>query len=764
MTKASPIKTNFNSGEWSPLMEGRIDVEKYGSSSKTLLNMICLKQGPITRRGGTRFIKEVKDSSSKTVLVPFEFNVNQAFDIEMGDQYMRFYSDNSAIVESSQTITDITTADPAVFTINGHGFSDDDEVFIDSVTGQTSLNGKFYKIDNSTTNTFTLKDMDNVDIEVTTASSGGTASRVYEISTSFTADDLMDDNYLYKFQYTQSADVLYITHPAYGVYALARISNTNWTITKLQFDDGPYLDENIEDTTLELSALTGSVTVTASATTGINGTDGFQSTDVGRLIRWRDPENDWTWLKITAVTSTTVVTATIEGDDASATTATKSWRLGVYSETTGWPRVIAFFQDRLVIASNDRFADRYDLSRTAGYGIETLRFAPSDKDGTVTDDAAIGGNLLSGKVNTIQWAASNARGLILGTAGREWILTPSSTNEALTPSNQKADPFSSNGSAYVQPALAESGTVFAQRSRRKIHDIVYSFESDSLRPRDISLVSDHITRSGVAQLQFQQEPINTCWMRLTNGKLIGLTYYPDESVFGFHPHEIGGNGLVRALSIIPSTDTSREELKLIVERTINGNTKQYIEYMTRYYEDDIDKKDAFHVDCGLTYAGSAVSSVSGLEHLEGETVKLMVDGKSHPDLTVSNGAITLLNGVTASKIHVGYGTSWKFGSQRMEAGSRDGTSQGKTKRITRFVVRLLNTLGLYYGEDEITYDEWDFNQGTSFDASVDLFTGDTPSLSFPAGYGQKGEIFLQHDGVFPATILSIMPQLVTQDR
>jgi hypothetical protein len=507
------------------------------------------------------------------------------------------------------------------------------------------------------------------------------------------------------------------------------------------------------------------VTVTASAITGINSDTGFQTTDVGRLIRWKDAANNWTWLKITARGSTTSVTALISGEDASATTATNDWRLGVYSDTTGWPKVITFYQDRVLLAGCSSYPDRYDLTRTGGYSDTEFNFAPTDADGTVTDDAGINGTLQSGQVNTIQWANQDERGLVMGTAGGEWIVRPDVTNGVLTPSNAKADQISSTGSAPIQPASIESGTVYIQRARRKVMDVIYNFDRDQLKPRDISLPSEHITSSGVAEISFQQEPFNVAWMRRTDGLLIGMTYYPDESVFAAHRHVVGGTDvLVKSIATIPSSDGSRDELWMVVERTIDGGTVKYIEYMTRYYESDIAKEDAIHVDSAFVYDSTATATVSGLDHLEGETVKLMVDGNAHPDVVVASGVATLLNDVTGSTITVGLGNTWAFKSQRPEAGSKDGVSQGKIKRITGVVVRLLNTLGLKYGPDSSNVEEWDFEQGDEYDTGTALYTGDTPYLRGPFGYEQEGFVYLEHDGVFPATILAIMPQLTTQDR
>ena len=529
MSKASPIKTSFNSGEWSPLMEGHINLEKFPDSSQLMQNMIALKQGPMTRRGGTRFVKEVKNSSDDTALIPFEFNVEQEYQIEAGDTYFRFYTSNAAIVESTTTISGATQADPVVITDTGHPYSNGDEIFITGVVGMTELNGKFYLIANAGVNDYELTDIDGVDIDgtgFTAYSSAGTSARVFEVTSPYAATDLFDSDGLTKIQHAQSADVLYVTHGDFNTRSVNRITDTNWTVNDMIFNDGPFLDENLETTTLTLSGTTGSVTVTASATVGINNGDGFQTTDVDRLIRFKDPANEWTWLKITARASTTSVTATIMGQDASAGTATDAWRLGVYSDTTGFPTVVTFFQNRVFLAGASGFPDRYDLTRSGGYSDTDFQFAPTDVDGTVTDDAAISGTLQSGRVNTIQWAGSDDRGLIIGTAGREWIVRPSAINEVLTPSNQKADPFSAIGSAFIQPVQAENATIFVQKARRKPHDIIFSFERDQLKPRDLMIASEHITRTGVAEIQFQQEPVNVIWMRRTDGLLLGLPIIP----------------------------------------------------------------------------------------------------------------------------------------------------------------------------------------------------------------------------------------------
>ena len=339
MSKVSPIQNNFNGGEISPLLYGRPDVDRYKTGLKTCKNFIPLVQGPVERRPGTVFMKEVKTSSLSTRIVRFEFSTTQAYILEFGNLYCRFYKDNGPILSSTSTVSAATKANPCVVTDNSHGYSNGDEIFITGVVGMTELNNKYYLVAGKTTNTYQLTDIDGNNINstgFTTYSSAGTSAQTVELTTTYATADL------FQLKFAQSADILYVTHPSYEPRKISRTSNTAWTITDMTFSDGPYLRTNVETTTLTLSATTGSVTVTASAVTGINGGDGFLASDIGRLIRWQDAASEWTFLTITARADTTHVTATIDGPDASATTATANWRLGSWSDTTSYPAAVMF--------------------------------------------------------------------------------------------------------------------------------------------------------------------------------------------------------------------------------------------------------------------------------------------------------------------------------------------------------------------------------------------------------------------------------------
>jgi hypothetical protein len=777
MPKASPIQTAFNSGEWSKLLQGQTTIKGRPYALELMQNMIALKQGPATRRGGTKFIKEVKDSSKRTALIDFQYDESQVYQIEVGDQYFRFYRNNAVITATSQNITAITKANPAVVTYSGADtFANGDEIYIDAIVGMTQLNGKFFKVANvnTGTNTLELTNIYGTNINSTNYTayvSGGTLAEVYTVSSPYTQADLYDSKNIFQLQFAQVADVIYITHGSYKPRSLTRSGHASWALAALITEDGPYLDTNTTTTTLTLSSTTGSVTVTASSVTGINTNAGFKTTDIGRIIRFKDPAGNWTWLTITAWTSTTVVTATISGADASAGTATVTWRLGVWSDTTGWPKCCTFFQDRFSVGNSTTYPDRYDLSVTSGYSNTTVSFPPTNAAGTVLDNSAISGNLPSLRVNAIQWMAADNTGLVCGTTGQEWVIKSNAANEVLTAANRKADPVSNTKSAFIQPVIAGSNLMFVQKARRRFYDMTYSFQLDRLKPNDLNLYAEHITRTQVLGMVYQQQPIDVVWSYRNDGLLLGMTYYPDQEVNAWHRHPIGGysnsaktiGAIVESISVTPSADGTYDELWMIVNRYINGRTRRYIEYMTHYYEDDVDLEDAFQVDCGLTYDGVATSVITGLDHLEGETVKVMRDGKSHPDLVVTNGAITLANNLTGSKVHVGYKNPWAIKTMEIEAGAADGTAQGKIKRITNFVLKLLNALGLSYGPDADTLDTDTFNQGAAYDESIALFSGNTDPLLWPNGYDQSGQMYFTDDGVFPMTITAICPQLNTMD-
>ncbi len=720
MPKASPIQNSFNAGELSPQLKGRVDLkDKYANGCETLENFLPQVHGPAKKRPGTRFVREVKDSSKSVRLLPFEYNTEQAYILEFGDTYIRFYKEGGIILD------------------------------------------------------------------------GGSP---YEIVSPYAHTDLD------KLQFAQSADVMYIAHPSYPPYKLARYGHTNWTITEVEFDWPPFNDDNVTSTTMSSSGTTGSVTLTASAAyfnadmvggyfrfeeiieskyseweagESINSGDyrhydgnlykatstattvdrppiHLEGTESDGGVDWEFQHNGAGYVEVTSYSSTTSVGGTvIKQLPSSATSGIKKWAEGAWSPNNGYPKSVSFYEDRLWFAGSNARPQTLWASTSGDY--ENHQYGTNDDD-------ALNYTINSQDVNVIEWLMPG-KVLAVGTSGGEFIVSASSLNEAITPTNVRIVPYTTYGSAEgIKPFKIGNAIIFVQRAGRKIRELAYQFETDSYVAPNMSILAEHVTQAGVVEMSYQQEPNQIVWTPCTCGTLIGMTYERAEEVIGWHRQLVGGS--VKSVATIPHWDGDQDVLWMVVERTIDGSTVKYVEYLEKHYDDDY----AFYVDSGLTYDGSPATTISGLDHLEGEEVAILADGYVHPNLTVASGQITLQ--AAASVINIGLPYTATMKTMPIEAGAADGIAQGKTMRINNIVMRLYETgPGLYYGPDVNNLDEYHMRGSTALMGSpVPLYTGDTKALPWPGEYQQAPAMTVQHTLPLPCTLIALMPQVTTYDR
>ena len=224
-------------GQKGKLPKVRTDLKKYFNGCKELTNMIVHPHGSAARRPGTKFAMDAKFIDEPCRLIPFEFNTEQAYILELGNNYMRFYKDNAIIVKTSSTsITNITKANPGVVTSNSHGLSNGDYIILGSVTGMSQINNIQFKVAGVTTNTFELNTTDDDNFDTTnfdTYTSGGSVFEIYEISTPYSASQLD------QIKFAQSADVMYLTHPSHPIQKLSRTGHTSWTLAAVSITGSP---------------------------------------------------------------------------------------------------------------------------------------------------------------------------------------------------------------------------------------------------------------------------------------------------------------------------------------------------------------------------------------------------------------------------------------------------------------------------------------------------------------------------------------------
>ena len=852
MARVAVELTNFTGGELSPRLDGRTDLTKYSSGCSTLENLVVYPHGSAARRPGSTFLAEVADSDNKTRLIPFEFSTTQTYMLEFSNLKMRVYKDSGAVLEGDKTISGITAANPAVVTATSHGYSNGDEVLISGVSGMTEVNGKRFLVADKTTNTFELQDKDGVDINssaFTAYSSGGVANKVFELTTPYTTAQLFD------IKFAQSADVMYITHPLHETTKLSRTAHTTWTLTDVDFTNGPFMDVNTTTTTLTpSSASVGSRDITASSVTGINGGSGFISTDIGRQIHFNAGYG-----VITAITSTTIAVATITTAFTNANSIT-AWYLGSFSDTTGHASSVTFFEQRLVFAGTTNQPQTVFFSKSGDY--ENM---DANIGGTIADDDAIIYTIASNQVNAIRFMTST-RTLIIGTAGGEFTVSGGGTDSAVTPTNILIKKQSNHGAANVDAIAVGNATLFLQRAKRKIRELAYNFDVDGYIAPDMTILAEHISEGGLTQIAYQQEPNQIVYAVRGDGELVGLTYQREQQVTAWHRHIFGGrfgnatitvtdyaniangtrivltkaNGttttftsatsatsgkfhtttsnnqtatnlktlidadsdftatvssnvvtitetsplstgfltvtslddstrltktdegkaVCESVAVIPTDDTEYQ-VYVIVKRTINGATRRFVEILNVFDFDQTDNTSFNFLDSALSYSGSAVSTISGLDHLEGQTVSILANGATHPDKTVSSGSITLDR--SSKNVKVGLAYTSLLQTMRLNAGSQNGTSQGKTKRIYDITVRMFETIGVEVGPDLSNLERIPFRSSADLmDEGIPPFTGDK-EVEFRGNYETDGFIFVRQTQPLPFTILSLYPRLTTND-
>lgn len=920
MAKASPIIRSFNAGEFSELLAGRTDLDRYPASLRKLYNCIAAPQGPAISRSGTVFVTPATNPSEYSALIPFVFSNEQAKLLEFGSDRIRFVDEDGLQVYAPAAVT-VTSASGATIVFTSASLDADvgDEVVLSDFPVNYNLNGEVVRITAKAGTSYTLaKSYPNLPVV------NGTAKRVYHVACVYTEDQRR------ALRFVQSVDVLYLLSST-RTRKLSRYGDYDWRIEPIQFVDGPYLPVNVTPTTLTPSAtgnaavggtafgsgnrpaLTGTFatpavwlgrqityslvasdyvyafdsddntywagdvgqtgvighdagaafvcdgysifvaldnqdsdflstdyapstfefqasndgtnyvtldrqenyvlydnnksvfipienntayryhrlaiyklmrngpieprarrivmrsknattfTVNASSTTGINNDTGFKATDVGRLIRVKGSDSAWRSVEIVTWTSATSVVVKLLGEPLLDTKAIKEWRLGYWSDTTGWPSVGDFFEDRLWLAGPDEYPDQFAGSVVGAY--ET--FSQTDTFGEVLDDSAVVGRLNSRRLSRIRWLASNERGLVLGTGSEEYAIA-APDNAAITARNIKARPTTRRGSANVEPVRIDNQVLYVQRSGRAVREFAYVFEADGYKSPSMSQLASHLGAIPFAEMDYAAEPHSIVWIRRQDGSLVGLTYNRDENVVGWHRHNLS-DGVVEALAVLPQKDQLQDALWVVIKRTINGVDKRYIERLTRFWDFDTTLADAHYVDSGLRYTGSPVQIVYGLQHLEGEDVYGLADARPVGPFTVQNGSVTLP--FEASNVVLGLGYDSEGETSPLENGAADGTAVGKIKRANSLVVSLWNSVGGELGvrdgnTNTVVYEQLEYPGRYDEIEDIELFTGMIGPFAPAPGYDMSGTISFRRSksSPLPFNILAIMPQLHTQDR
>lgn len=571
MSRVQPLINNFRSGELSPLMLGRVQSEQYAAGCKVMENCYPDPRGGVRHRGGSVFVAEVKDSTKRVRLVPFIISEIEAYVLELGEDYIRYYNADHEQVESGGSPVETTSP--------------------------------------------------------------------------------WDEGELRDVQYAQSNDEMWLVHDGYKPRKLTFTSATSWAL-------------------------------------------------------------------------------------ANATTTGAPWAGNSDGHADGFPRTVAFFEQRLFFGGTLLKPNYVWGSRAADFEEFTIP-SPSAPDDPVEYALA------AYTRDTIQWMRAN-RVLFIGTTGNEFRLVPNAY--VATDNLPDVNEVSSYGSRHIQPVKIGRQTMFVQASGREVR----SYDQDpranieTYSSLDMTFLAEHITDPGIVELAYQKVPHSLLWAVRSDGVLLSMAYDPALGGTGFEGvgwsrHDLGGE--VESVTVIPNG--AREEVWVAVKRTIDGNTVRYIEYLD----------PAVYVDSAFRYTGTATATITGLDHLEGETLDVVADNAVHPQVTVASGQVTLE--YTAEDVVLGLRYVPKIVPVPWEGGNPSGTAVG-SKRSWSDVKIMLHESGLPL----VNGDRYpDRSPASPMDATEPLKTG-VYEVSTP-GETDDGDLTIEMDLPMPLIVLAITGHFVT---
>lgn len=419
---------------------------------------------------------------------------------------------------------------------------------------------------------------------------------------------------------------------------------------------------------------------------------------------------------------------------------------GTFTRAAQFPSTVNYYQQRLVFANTLEQRQTVFTTQTANF--DSLRGSvPARADDAITFTIA------AREVNEIRHIVE-LDAMVLLTSGGTFRVTEGQ-DQVLTPATVGVRKQSNKGASYVQPIIVDDTIIFVQSSGARVRDLNYDFGSDSFGGSDLSIMSEHLLEGyQIEDLAHADEPYGIIWMVRSDGRMLGLTYQREQKVWAWHQHVT--DGLFESVATIE--EDFRDAPYVIVNRTINGQTKRYVERMEP--RTVTGPEDVWCVDSGLQYNGVAADTISGLDHLEGKEVAVVADGNAVTGLTVTAGAITLPR--EATKVTVGLGYTCTMETLDLDSGEMQKTLKDKNVNIAEVVVEFQDSRGASCGSlrDDGTADLQEFAprfEGFSYDA-IPLQTNKQAVYTEP-GWNLGGGLRITQSNPFPMAVLSVIPTL-----
>jgi len=552
---------------------------------------------------------------------------------------------------------------------------------------------------------------------------GAVLGAPYEVVTPFSEAILFD------LDFTQGADTMFIFHETLQIRRLRRFGDTSWTL-----DIAPFIETPFEEPgTYPAAALTPSAaTPVGGACTLTAGASVFVAGDVGSSVKINGGI-----VKITSFTSGTVVVCSIKQELSNTVAApVNAWSLHApaWSASRGYPRTGTLYEQRLVVGGSPTFPQTIWGSATAAY----LDFTMG-----VNDDDAFAFTVASDQVNPIQYLASS-RALVAFTSGGEFTVA-GGLEKPLAPTNAQVRQRSNYGCSRVRPVRIRDAELFIQRAGYKVRSFAYNVTTDDWTAPDIAVMAEHLTAGGIVDIAWQQEPTSIIWLVRADGVLVSVTYDKDQDVVGWAAHT-GFDGFVESVATIPDADS--DQLWLVVQRTINGVTKRYVErFLPSVLLDS----------AVMVTAGSPATVWTGLSHLEGKAVDVVGDDAYVGSYTVASGQITIGKAVTAAKIGLPFENRVELLDPEVQTGM--GSASGNYMRTSEVTARFFETTGALVNDQPLVFRRFGSNDTVQ---TPQLFSGVTriENLGWERGVS---DLVIKQDKPMPFHLLAVTRKFTVND-
>lgn len=767
MPNVRTLQRSFAGGEMSPEMFGRIDDVKYQTGAATMKNFIATPQGPAENRAGFGFVREVKDSTKRTRLIPFTYSTTQTMVIELSPGYIRFHTQGGTLL------------------------------------------------------------------------SGGVP---YEIANPYAEADIFDIHYV------QSADVMTLVHPNYAPRELRRLGATNWTLTTINFGSPIAAPTGVTATRyIPASSSTNADTyetmsyvVTAITADEIGESVSSSVASVTNNIFVTGATNTISWSAVTGASryrvykllgglygyiGSTTGTSIVDNNIAPDLSVTPPIYDNEFVSSGNYPGAVSYFEQRRCFAGTINEPQKIWMTKSGtesnlSYGLP------------IRDDDRIEFRVAAREANTIRHIVPLTQ-LLLLTGSAEWRVSSLNSDE-ITPTTISVRPQSYIGASNVQPVIINNALVYCGARGGHVRELGYNWQASGFITNDLSIRSAHLFDNyEISDMAFAKAPIQMVWFVSTSGMLLGLTYTPEQQVGAWHKHDT--DGVFESCTVV--AEGNEDRLYVVVKRTINGQTKRYVERMSSRHFDSIE--GAFFVDSGATYDGTnttattvtvsggttwgpsdvltitassaifsypgtgdvndaivltdsagnkyrltirsttsttvatarvdvtlptalrntattlysfARNTISGLTWLEGKTVSILADGAVQPQKVVTSGSITIDR--ASSIIHIGLPYQSDLQSLPLAMGIDNGMGQGRYKNVNKAWLRVFQSSGIFIGPDPQNLVEAKQRTTEPYGTPPALKTEEIQIMLTPS-WLDSGQVYVRQSDPLPLSIVGM---------